>query len=227
MQRTLFLIQFIVISFLSNTQELSQVKYSNGSNLTSYSFTTDQNIIIRISVDGKILEWGNLWDKGYYNYFPGKLQKYLGRVEYYNTEADSINQGKVKSIGTCFITYYGSFEIPTKRGKIRTIGRTTLDYYSIYDNDAFEGKLKTAGNTVFTYYSSFENDAIKGKLKTVGYNQINYYTTFDDKKLQGKIKSIGNVNYIWYNSNDRREYQGALKAGSAEQVIGGINFIVL
>ncbi len=217
----------LLFYLISQSQELSQVKYSNGSALTSFSFITDQKIVIRISDDGKIVEWGNLWDKGYYNYYPGKLQQYMGRVEYYGAEGDSINIGKVKSIGTCFITYYGSFEIPTNAGKVKTIGRTNLNYYTNFENEAFTGKLKSAGNTALNYYSSFDNEAIIGKPKSIGFNQITYYTTFDDKVLQGKIKSIGNMKYTWYGSTDRREYRGALKSPATEQIIGGINFIVL
>lgn len=226
MKKVYIIVLILFIGTDSFTQELSQVKFAGGANLNYFSFTTDQKIIIRISADGNILEWGNLWDRGYYNYYPGKLQKYMGRVEYYGSETDSINRGKVKSIGTCYITYYGPFEIETKIGKIKAIGRTYLDYFSHYENDASIGKLKAAGNTQLSYYSSFDNEAIRGKLKSVGTNIISYYTTFDDKVLKGKIKSIGTVSYSWYNSNDRREYQGTLKSNSVEQVIGGINYIV-
>lgn len=227
MKRVCFFVLLIFFCFIAQSQELSQVKYSNGSILSSYSFTTDQKIVIRISIDGKVLEWGNLWDRGNYNYYPGKLQQYMGRVEYYGVETDSINIGKVKSIGTCFITYYGSFELPTSAGKVKSIGRTNLNYYTNFENEASIGKLRSAGSTGFTYYNSFDNDAIKGKPKSIGFNQITYYTTFDDKVLQGKIKSIGNSKYNWYGSTDRREYRGALKSPKAEQLIGGINFIVL
>jgi hypothetical protein len=87
---------FILAVFNAKSQELSEIRYANGSTLSFYSFTTDQKIIIRISIDGKIVEWGDLWSRGYYNYQPGKLQQYMGRVEYYGQETDSINQGKVK-----------------------------------------------------------------------------------------------------------------------------------
>lgn len=227
MQRIFLLLHLFLLAAVANSQDLSQVKYANGSDLTYFSFITDQKILIRISPDGKILEWGNYWDKGYYNYTPGKLQQYMGRVEYYGAEADSINRGKVKSVGTSYITYYSSFDAATDKGKVKSIGRTNLNYYSIYENEALVGKLKSAGNTSFTYYNSYENIALKGKLKSAGTAQITYFTSFDDKKLQGKIKSIGSTNYVWYNSNDRREYQGALKSGNVEQVVGGINFIIM
>ena len=210
MKKIIFIAYLFLLASNSYSQDLSEIKFSNASTLSFFSFLTDQKIVIRVSPDGKITEWGNIWEKGYYNYQPGKLQEYMGRVEYYGTEADSINRGKVKNIGT----------------KVKSIGRTYLDYYTNFDNDASEGKLKSAGNTMFAYYNSFDNIAVKGKLKSVGANQINYYNSFDDKKIQGKVKSIGSVNYVWYNSNDRREYQGSLKSGSIEQVINGVKYIM-
>jgi len=75
----------------------------------------------------------------------------MGQVDYVSNEADSMSKGKVKSIGTCNITYYGAFETTEKAGKIKSIGRTSLDYYNNYDNVAFRGKLKFAGNTSFSY----------------------------------------------------------------------------
>lgn len=226
MKKIILIVYLFLLARDSYSQDLSEIKFSNASTLSFFSFLTDQKIVIRVSPDGKINEWGNIWEKGYYNYQPGKLQEYMGRVEYYGTEADSINRGKVKNIGTCYITYYGKFEIATNAGKVKSIGRTYLDYYTNFDNDASEGKLKSAGNTMFAYYNSFDNIAVKGKLKSVGANQINYYNSFDDKKIQGKVKSIGSVNYVWYNSNDRREYQGSLKSGSIEQVINGVKYIM-
>ena len=68
MQRIFLLAHLFLLVVVANSQDLSQVKYTNGSDLTYYSFTTDQKIVIRITSDGKILEWGNYWDKGYYNY---------------------------------------------------------------------------------------------------------------------------------------------------------------
>lgn len=226
MKKSIIIAFVFLITSKSFSQDLSEIKISNASTLSFFSFITDQKIVIRVSVDGKIIEWGNLWDKGYYNYQPGKLVQYMGRVEYYGDEADSINKGKVKYIGTCYITYYGKFDIATNAGKVKSIGRTYLDFYSNFDNDASEGKLKSAGNTMFSYYNSFDNIAVKGNLKSVGNTQIDYYNSFDDKRIQGKVKRIGSVNYSWYNSNDRREYQGSLKSGSLEHVINGVKYIL-
>ncbi len=88
MKKIIFIASLFLIVSNIHSQDLSEIKFSNASTLSFFSFITDQKIVIRISVDGKITEWGNLWDKGYYNYQPGKLVQYMGRVEYYGTEAD-------------------------------------------------------------------------------------------------------------------------------------------
>ncbi|MCB0741000.1 MAG: hypothetical protein R2796_10700 [Chitinophagaceae bacterium] len=221
---TIFFIFFCVS--ITNAQSLSEVRFINGSDLKYFSFTTDQNIIIRLSPEGQIIEWGKIWNQGSYQYFPGKLQEYIGRVEKFGDEGNAANKGKVKSIGTCFIDYYSATDQPTKAGKVKSIGRAQLQYYDGYENEALRGKLKSAGPTQLQYYNSFENEAIRGKLKSIGPNRISYYTTFDDKNISGKVKQIGSVNFLWYDSRERPEFHGALKSGNVEQVIGGIKFMV-
>ena len=113
---TLSLLFFISCAY---SQQLSQVTFANGTNLTYISFLTDRNVLIRVTIEGKIIEWGTeeraLRSPEFYN---PKLQPYLGRVEYYDKESDSAFRGKVKSIGTCMITYYGSLEKDDKPGKL-------------------------------------------------------------------------------------------------------------
>lgn len=208
------------------SQQLSQVTFSGGANLTSIAFIADQNVLIRISEDGKLIGWGIEVMAQRYNFYAPELQPYLGRVDYYGPEGDSVSRGKVKSIGTCFLTYYGHYETPEKVGKIKTIGSLPLDYYSRYDNTALKGKLRFVGSFNLEYYSSFENAAFSGKLKTIGNTSITYYSTFDDKIISGKIKSIGMVKYTWYTSYDRREIRGGLKTGSYRQEINRITYIL-
>jgi len=213
---------FLLLSVCVFSQELTHVSFTGGATFSSYAFTTDQQIIIKISDDGKVLEWGNQQEPGRYFNTPGKLQPYMGRVDYYGTEADSVSKGKVKSIGTCMLTYYGAFETPEKIGKLKSIGRINLDYYTNFENAAFRGKLRTAGYTQFSYYSSFENEAFSGKVKMIGNTPIAYYSTFDDKLVKGKVKSIGAYNYSWYSSFDSRGFQGGLKSGSMAQNVNGV-----
>lgn len=219
-------IVFLFLSHSTYSQELSQVTFSGGTRLTSIAFLADREILIRISEDGKILEWGIEWQAMRSNYYAPKLQPYIGRIEYYGPEADSVNRGKVKSIGTCMLTYYGPFEMEIKIGKLKSIGNIFLDYYTNYDNANFKGKLRFIGDRQLEYYSSFENEAYRGKLKSIGSSAITYYSSFDDKFIRGKIKSIASNKYTWYTSLDRLGYGGGLKSGLLRQNISGITYIL-
>ncbi|MGH2552169.1 MAG: hypothetical protein ACRDEB_00540 [Chitinophagaceae bacterium] len=225
MKKIFFLITCIAAAAASYTQELFQVSFARGETLSSLSYKTDQDIIIRISDDGKLLEWGTDPGTGRFYNDPRKLQPYLGRVEYYGQEYDSAFRGKVKSIGTCSFTYYGKFETDARIGKLKTFGRLLIDYYDNYEDAAFKGKLKLAGTVLFSYYSSFENESYRGKISSVNNNTITYYSSFDDKAYRGKLKSIGAYAFTWYPSYDR--YQGALKSGTVTQNINGITFIIM
>ncbi len=220
----------IVFLFFLNaafTQQLSQVTFTYGTGLAWFSVATDQNVLIRISENGKLLEWGteeqSLLNSYYYS---KKLLPYMGRIDYYGPEADSAYRGKVKSIGTCPITYYGSGEYPTKTGKIKSIGKLIFDYYTQFDDKLLTGKIKNIGSSIIAWYTSFDNEAFKGKLKTVGNTSITYYASFDDKLIKGKIKSIGSFNYTWYTSYEQRGYGGGLKTGAMRQLINTITYIL-
>lgn len=226
MKKRLLLIPILFLTLVNYSQELSQVTFSWGTTVSSYSFTTDQGVIIKITEDGKVLEWGTDPGPGRYYNYPGQLRPYTGRVEYYGSQYDSAYKGKVKNIGTCTLTYFGSFETETNIGKIKSIGSVSLDYYTKYENLDNKGKLKSAGYILLDYYSSFENEAFRSKLKSVGNNSITYYSSFDDKLIKGKVKSIGMFNYTWYTSHDRREYGGGLKSGSVTQNIGGVTYLI-
>lgn len=221
----------IVMLVLSGTcirsQQLSQITFPDASNLSYFSFLVDQTVLIRMTDEGKILEWGTeMQSMRSSNYYDPKLQPYIGRVEYYAQDADSAFRGKVKSIGTCSITYYAHFEEPTKIGKVKSLGTLSMDYYSNFDNAAFRGKLRFAGSLVLEYYPSLADESCKGKLKTVGSTPITYYSTFDDKLIKGKIKAIGTVSYTWYTSYDRSELRGAMKTGSYRLPVGSVTYIL-
>ena len=213
------------VAISASSQQLSQVTFSGGQSLNHLSFLTDQGVLIRISDEGKILEWGIEVYSDRFNYYAPKLQPFMGRIEYYGPESDSVFRGKVKSIGTCSFTYYGSYENDNKPGKLRTIGTAIMDYYSSFDDKAFRGKIKFAGNQLIEYYSSFEEEAFRGKLKTIGNSYIKYYSSFDDKAIRGKVKNIGGVPYEWYNSFDVGR-TGGLKTGMYRQIINGITYII-
>ena len=223
---------FVVILFLnyatgSFSQQLSQVSFLGGSNLSFFSVRTGQDVLIRISVDGNLLEWGTevLSDRG--NFYAPKLQPFYARVEYFDAGSDSAYKGKVKSIGTCFITYYGANEEENKRGKLKSMGTLQFDYYSKYDEKSLQGKLKFIGNLILEYHRPYENEAFRGKLKSIGSTAITYYSAFDDKYNSGKIKSIGPVPYVWYSPlNSTQQYRGGLKSNNYRQAISGITYIL-
>lgn len=226
--KNIFLTISSLLLFVSAySQELRQVKFSGATTVSFFSFVTDQGVIINVSEDGKVLEWGIEMDRRRYNYYPGKLEPYMGRVDYYGQESDSVLRGKIKSIGTCQLNYYGAFDTKEKIGKLKMIGHSALDYYDSYENQLFKGKLKYAGTVLFSYYSSFENEAFRGKLKTIANTTITYYSSFDDKLIKGKLKSIGSFKYEWHTSNASYGYQGGLKSGSFTQNINGIVYIIM
>jgi hypothetical protein len=227
MKKILSLLQLLLLACAAQSQQLAQVSFSNGSSLSYFSLLTDRSVFIRISAEGKILEWGteeqSLRSSTYY---APRLQPYMGRVEYYGPEADSLSRGKVKSIGSSIITYYNYYESEERKGKIRSVGSLAFDYFSNYDNKALQGKIKSMGFLNIDYYASYENEALVGKLKAVGSSAITYHSSFDDKFIKGKIKSIGSYTYTWYTSLDRIGLGGSLRSGAFRQNIGDVVYII-
>jgi hypothetical protein len=223
-----FLVSFACFLFSSGlyAQQLSQVSFLNGANLTHFSVRTDQDVLIHLSDDGKILEWGTevLAKQG--NYYAPKLQPFLARTDYYDAYADSAFRGKVKSIGTCYISYYGSYDEEHKRGRVKSMGPLLFDYYSRHDEKTLQGKLKNVGNLMLEYYRPYEHDSIRGKLKSIGSTVITYYSVFDDKYNAGKLKSIGPVPYKWYSPLNNIYNRGGLLTNNYRQLIGGVLFVL-
>jgi hypothetical protein len=226
MRRLLTIMMIVAFLFPGYSQQLSQVTFRNGSNLAYLSFVTDQGVLIRISDEGKILEWGTEVVSDYYNYYDPKLRPFMGRIEYYGPKDDSIFRGKVKSIGTCFFTYYDTLQVKTKIGKLRTIGSQYLDYFEEYEDKIVRGKLKTAGGFSLDYFRSYDNESYRGKLKLVGSVSITYYSAFDDKTNAGKLKTIGTMKYAWYSLGDTPSLRGALKTNNYRQTISGVTYIL-
>ncbi|HEX6190723.1 MAG TPA: hypothetical protein VFZ42_00090 [Chitinophagaceae bacterium] len=210
----------------AQAQELSQVTFSSGANLVYFSIKTEQGILLRITAEGNLIEWGTEVKALRGDYYAPQLQPFTGRIDYYGVEGDSISKGRIKMIGTCAISYYNAFSDETHVGKVRSVGRIFLDYYNPYDNKAVRGKLKMIGNLRLEYYNEFENEAYRGKLRSIGGTQLTYYSAFDDRNNSGKVKSIGGVKYAWYSSFDRRDMGGALKTGYYRQAVNGITYIL-
>jgi len=216
----------VIASGIIHSQQLGQVTFAQGSNLSYFSFVTDQGVLIRVSDEGKILEWGTEVMSDRYNYFAPRLQPFMGRVDYYGAQDDSVFRGKIKSIGTAYVTYYDTFQVKSKIGKLRSIGNQYFDYFEYYEDKTLQGKIKSVGGLSIDYYRSYENESIRGKLKLVGSVPITYYTVYDDKVNAGKLRAIGSVKYSWYSLADRPDMRGALKSNNYRQVVSGITYIL-
>ncbi len=217
----LFLIMLVVALPAQVIRQISMDAYGNS---VQISFLIDESVIVNISMDGNIIDWG-IENNSIYNY-EKKLDKYMGRVEYYSTNENEAYRGKAKYIGRTAFTYYTADENEMFKGKIKAIGSIPLAYYAVYDDESFRGKIKNAGIISLTWFGSLENDAYKGKLKTVGPAALNYYTAFDDKAFKGKIKNIGGASFTYYSSLDRIEYRGTMKTGSRTPIVNGIKYFI-
>lgn len=226
MKRSFVLLAYFLIYSAANSQTLKFVSFSQGSEFLSLAFITSQKTIIKISQDGNVQEWGIETEPGRFYSEPAKLQPYMGRVEYYEKQFDSILNGKIRSIGVTSITYYGSTENAALVGKVKSMGNILFNYYIEPGNETMRGKIKSAGQKNITFYNSYENEAYRGKIKSIGGTQITYYSTFDDKSIRGKLKSIGSSIYTWYTSLDKQGYQGSLKSGKQYQMVEGVNYII-
>lgn len=224
MRKLLIVFSLFMTSIACSAQKLSQVSFLDGSSLSHFTIKTDQDVLIRISADGSIMEYG--YEEMSYrgDYYAPKLQPFMGRVDYYGKESDPYFEGKVRSIGTAYFTYYGPHEEEPKRGKIKSIGRLELDYYSRFDEQTLQGKLKLIGFHPLEYYRSYENEAVRGKLKSIGNMAVTYYTTLDGRYNVGKLKSIGGVQYTWYTPLDQA--RSGLRSYNYRANIGGITMVL-
>src|SRR5215510_12589246 len=115
MKKACLTITLLFACLLGYTQQLGQVSFSQASGFAWFTIITNQSILIRISNDGRILEFGteqaSLYNR---NYIAQKLLPYQGVVNYYDDRADSAFKGKIKNIGTCYFTYYPSSDYPDK-----------------------------------------------------------------------------------------------------------------
>lgn len=218
---------FAVLLFsIISAQTLSRVSLSETGSFLGVSVDLDENVLVNISVDGTIGDWGVDLYRGRNQLYMNKIEPYTGRMEYYKENDNEAYRGKIKFIGKTLITYYASYDEETLAGKVKSIGRINFDYYPKYENEAFVGRLKSAGSNAITYFPSFGSDPNTGKLKGVGSAALLYYGQFDDKAFRGKIKSIGSASFVYYASTERAELRGRLKAGSSIQAVNGIKFYV-
>lgn len=224
-KKTINLLISFFILYNCTAQKLVQVQLSQSNANAVLSILIENNVYFNIGVDGNVIEWGVDYGQGRPYYYPGKLDKYMGRVEYYAATDNDALKNKVKYVGATAINYYTSSENDFLAGKIKSIGNTIINYHLAFDEAAIKGKIKSIANTTITYYGSFDNEAFKGKLKSIGNTNIGFYAAFEDKAFKGKLKNIGVNNFTYYSSFDSR-FAGALKAGFQTKLVDGINFII-
>lgn len=229
MKKLFFITGLILLTASTFAQKLSQIIVANNTNSNVITFLVDETVLLNITPDGKIIDWGveNTFRKKYHYNYPAKLDKYMGKEEYYPETANDGSKGKVKYIGRTPLSYYSSAENSKWTGKLKSIGPILLDYYAFYDDAAFRGNIKNAGPVLFSYFSSLDDAAYKGKLKSVGSTSLTYYSSFDDKAFRGKIKTIDRQSFVYYSSYDRREFSGSLKTGFRILHLGGIKYFVI
>jgi hypothetical protein len=225
-KRYFLLIALAAGSITGLCQKIDLVTLTGYGAKEAFYYETADRISIVLTKDGNIAEYGTQYDKGIFGYYPGRLMKYMGRVDYYSQSENEAFRGKVKYIGLTMITYYGSYDEAALQGKVRSIGSTQIDYYLSFEDASIKGNIKTIGGTPFTYCSSFENEATKGRLKSIGSTQFTWYTSFDDKAFRGKVKSIGNYSFTYFSSFETNGAKGHMKSGFQTQYINGINYYV-
>lgn len=228
--KKLFLIPLLLVVVTSTfAQKLAQLILTNTGSSNIISFLVDETVFVNVTPDGKIIDWGienNTRRQYNYNY-PVKLDKYMGKEEYYPETANDGSRGKIKYIGRTAFNYYSSNENENLTGKLKSIGPVFIDYYAIYEDATFRGNIKNAGSIFFSYFSSLDDVGYKGKLKSVGTTSLTYYSSFDDKAFRGKIKSIERQSFVYYSSYDRPEYRGSLKSGYRILYFNGIKYFII
>ncbi|MBL0359114.1 MAG: leucine-rich repeat protein [Chitinophagaceae bacterium] len=227
MKIPILLLAIICTAVSSFAQKIDLITLSGYGATAAFYYETADKISIVFTKDGAISEFGTQYDKGTYGYYPGKLLKYMGRVDYYSKDENEAFMGKVKYIGLTMIPYYGSYDDAALQGKIKSIGSTQFEYYLSFEDASIKGTIKNVGSTAFTYCSSFDNEATRGRIKSIGNTRFDWYTSFDDKSLSGKLKSIDNYTFTYYTSFENNNGQkGFMKSGFQSKYINGINYYV-
>jgi hypothetical protein len=225
MAKLYFILIFTFLLAPAFAQNLAQITIDNRDKQDILTFLVDEFVVVNITKDGKIIDWGTEYTSPQTGVYP-KLEKYMGREEYYPSTDNEAYRGKVKYIGRTLFIYYTSDDNEALKGKVKMIGTNLLDYYTEYDDAAFKGYLRNAGPVSFTYYGSYNDEFYKGKIKSIGSTMVSYYGAIDDKAYQGKIKSIDRNLFTYYSSFDRREFSGSMKTGSPMISSGSIKYII-
>ncbi|MEI9810119.1 MAG: hypothetical protein WDO16_20865 [Bacteroidota bacterium] len=87
MKKFLFLAPLFLLVICANAQQLSQVTFAKGAAVSSIAFLTDQGVLIRMTEEGKIIEWGTEVKAFRYDVYAPALQPFAGRVDYYGARS--------------------------------------------------------------------------------------------------------------------------------------------
>ena len=119
MKKLFLFIASVVLSAPLFAQSIYKITITNTGQVEAIAFEVEPSIILNISPEGNIVNWGYdvFKDRGGENY-TGQYQPYVGRVEYYGPNDDEAIRGKIKSIGRTQITWYMSYENDAFIGKI-------------------------------------------------------------------------------------------------------------
>jgi len=227
MKKILVAIAFLLCSIAGISQKVNKITLADNGSSSIITFALDENVVVSISQNGNLVEWGVDRYAGRLDNIQRKLDEYTGRVEYYTENDNEAFRGKIKYIGKTLITYYASFDNQFFAGRIKAVGSQNIEYYNNFDETASQGKIKQIGQMPFSYYSSFDNEAYKGKIKSAGSVAITYYSAIEDKGFAGKIKSIGGNNFVYYSSQEAQVgLRGMLRTGRQVQIINGVTFWV-
>src|SRR4029079_6789867 len=117
----LYIAILLTMSFhLAFAQRLAKITIDNRGNSDIISFLVDETVIVNLSKDGKIIDWGIENNTARANIYPGRLDKYMGKEEYFPTTDNEAYAGKIKYIGRTAITYYTSSDGESLKGKVKT-----------------------------------------------------------------------------------------------------------
>jgi len=225
MKRCIILFWLPCICWPALGQNLAQITLDNRGTNSIITFLLEPSLVLNITKDGKILDWGSEYTTQQTGAYP-KLEKYMGREDYYEATDNEAYRGKIKYIGRTLITYYTADDNEDLKGKVKTVGDIMIDYFGPYEDAAFKGFLRDAGSVPFSYYSSFDDDFFKGKIRSVGSTMLTYYGSIDDKAYAGKIKNVDRTLFTYYSSYERPEYSGMMKSGVPMLSSGGIQFVI-
>jgi hypothetical protein len=227
MKKIFFSLFSLVIAFSVDAQRANKLTLANNGASITLRYLLDQNVVIDVNQDGTLGEWGvDRYANRPVEFVQRKLDRFDGRVEYYNESENEAFRGKIKFIGRTLITYYASTDQDFQVGKIKSIGTAKFNYYTNADDAMQAGKLKIAGSLNFSYYNSYENQALRGKVKNAGNVPVNYYSSFDDNVIAGKIKSLNGGAYTYYINQEQNFAKGSLKTGRMIQVINGVTYFI-